>query len=292
MSNFNLNSVALIVELSVSVWTGRKLDRKVSDEVVNNANAKSKGAARVTKNLMAGRPELEEIGAMVTEVRNYIYANTMPWSDCGQRLLPTQRFIRVSQRMDDFKARFDEKVAAFVGLYSTLITAQAMALGDMFDRNEYPTAACIAHKFSMDVAYLPVPVAGDLRVDVGNQAQDELRAKLEDMAETRVQKAVGDVTERFTDHLKRMADRLVSDKDAATGEVKNRRFTETLVSGAFELCDLIGDCNLTGDVTLAQARRSLETALAGVTTVSLREDPQQREDVRAAVQDILGKFAF
>ena len=246
----------------------------------------------MTKNLLAGRPELEEIAALVTEARNYVYSNTMPWSDSGQRLLPTTRFIKFNARLENYRDQFAMKVSSFVSIYPTLITAQAMALGDMFSRNEYPSAGDIAHKFAMNCEYIPVPMAGDLRVDVSNEAQDELRAKLEAMAESRVARAVADVTERFTDHLKRMSERLATDVDAVTGEPKARRFTETLVSGAFELCDLIADCNLTGDQDLADARKALEGALAGVTVVTLRDDPAKREDVRAAVTNILNKFDF
>lgn len=292
MANYNLSSVALIAEFTSSCWTARVLAKKETEEVVTHANAHSKGAARVTKNLLAGRPELAELASLVSEARNYVYANTMPWSDSGQRLLPTSRFIKFNERMERYKEQFDYKVSNFVTIYGTLITAQAMALGNMFCRNEFPLASEIAHKFAMNVDYIPVPTAGDLRVDVGNEAQDELRAKLEAMAESRVSRAVADVTERFTEHLKRMSDRLATDIDAVTGEPKARRFTETLVSGAFELCDLIADCNLTGDKGLAEARQSLESALAGVTTTSLREDPVKREDVRAAVSSILGKFEF
>ena len=291
-ANYGLNSVALICEFTSSVWTARKLAKKETDEVVTHANAGAKGAARVTKNLLAGRPELEEIASLVSEARNYVYSNTMPWSDSGQRLLPTTRFIKLDQRMGKYKEQFDAKVTAFVQLYPTLITAQAMALGDMFNRSEYPLASEIAHKFAMNCDYIPVPVAGDLRVDVGNEAQDDLRAKLEAMAEARVSRAVSDITERFTEHLKRMSERLVTDVDAVTGEPKPRRFTETLVSGAFDLCDLIADCNLTGDKKLAEARIALEKTLAGATTTSLREDPAKREDVRAAVSGILDKFSF
>jgi len=292
MNNFNINSVALITEFNASVWTARKLDRKVTDDVVHNAGAASKGAARVNKNLLAGRPELEEIASHVTATRQYVYGNTMPWSDTGQRLLPTVRFPVFNARMDDFKDKFDALVDGFVTVYPTLITAQAMALGSMFSRADFPTAGEIAHRFAFSCDYLPVPVAGDLRVDVGNQAQDELRAKLAQLSEARIEKAVLDVTTRFTEHLRRMADRLVVDTDPKTGEPVGRRFTETLVSGAFELCDLLKDCNMREDTTLTQARMVMEKALSGVTAVSLRDDHAKRAEVRGAVSNILGQFKF
>jgi len=288
--NFNLNSVALICEFNASVWTARKLDRKESDKVVEGAGAKSKGAARVNKNLLAGRPELEEISQLVTVVRNYVYDNTLPWSDSGQRMLVGARFPEFDKKVEEYREQFNAKVASFVALYPTLITAQAMALGDMFNRSEFPSAGEIAGKFGMTVNYMPVPAAGDIRVDIGNQAQDELRARLEKMANARVERAMQEVTDKFVGHLKRMADRLTTDTDPKTGDLVGRRFTETLVTSAYELCDLVRDYNITADPTLAHARRLLENALTGVTVHTLRDDPAKREDVRSAVAGILGKF--
>lgn len=290
MTNFNLNSVSLLCEFNASVWTARKLDRSESAKVVDGAGAKSKAAARVNKNLLAGRPELDQIAQLVTEARNYVYANTVPWSDNGQRLLITSRFPKFNQRMEDYKAQFDDMVRAFVDVYPTLITAQAMALGAMFNRTEFPIAAEIPSKFAMACEYLPVPSSGDLRVDIGNQAQDELRAKLERMADTRVDRAMADVTAKFTAHLTRMADRLLTDKDDKTGEDKGRRFHDTLVSGALDLCDLLQDYNITGDPLLSLARKTLEEQLVGVTANTLREDPIKRAEVRSTVSSILGRF--
>ena len=292
MANFNLNSVALICEFNASVWTARKLDRKESDKVCDGAGAKSKGAARVNKNLFAGRSELEDIGKLVTETRNYVYDNTLPWSDSGQRMLIGARFPKFDQRVEDYRDQFNAKVQAFVDIYPTLITAQAMALGEMFNRSEFPPASEIAGKFGMTVGYLPVPSSGDLRVDIGNQAQDELRARLEQMADQRVNKAMAEVNDRFIAHLKRMADRLVTDTDSKTGEPVGRRFTESLVSSAFELCDLVNDYNITGDPLLALARKTLEDSLAGVTVNTLREDPIKREAVRSTVSSILNRFSI
>lgn len=289
-TNFNLNSVAMLCEFTSSVWTARILDRKESGKVVNGAGAKSKDAARVNKNLMCGRTELAEIAQLVTEARNYVYDNTLPWSDNGQRLLIGARFAQFDAKMEEYKAQFDTKVREFLALYGTLITAQAMSLGDMFNRADFPLASEIEHKFALSCEYAPVPTAGDLRVDVGNQAQDELRAKMDKLADKRVKQAMDDVNERFIAHLKRMADRLVTDTDAKTGEPVNRRFTETLVSSAFELCDLVADYNLSGDPLLSLARKTLEEALSGVTVETLRTDVGKRDDVRKTVNSILGRF--
>lgn len=288
--NVNLGSVYVLCEFNASVWTARKLDRKKSDEVVSGARAASKGAARVNKNLLAGRPELEEITRLVTEARNYVYDNTAPWSDSGQRLLVAARLPKFDARMEEYKGQFNAQVASFVAAYPTLITAQALALGDMFNRAEYPTAGEIEHKFAMSCEFFPVPTAGDLRVDLVNEIQDELRARLQKTADARAQRAVAEINERFIAHLKRMSDRLTTDIDPKTGEPVGRRFTETLVSSAFELCDMVTDYNLTGDPNWVTAKQRLEQALNGVTVNTLREDPVKREEVRYTVSSILNQF--
>lgn len=291
--NFNLNSVAMLVEFNASVWTARKLDKKKTEDVVNGAGAASKGAARVNKNLLAGRPELEEITALVSEARLYVYSNTTPWSDAGQRLIVTRRIPDFDAKIEGYKTRFNTKVAEFVQLYPTLITAQAMALGDMFNRDEFPLASEIAHKFNMACDYIPVPSAGDIRVDIGNQAQDELRARLEHASKKRLEKAMADVRERFTDHLKRMAERLaLTDKVTKKGEPIGGRIHDSLVTSAFELCDLANDYNLDGDPTLAQARKDLEAVLSGVNADMLRNSLDKREEVRVVAATLLNKFSF
>jgi hypothetical protein len=282
----------MICEFNASVWTARKLDRKESDKVVEGAGAKSKGAARVNKNLLAGRGELEEINKLVTEARTFVYDNTLPWSDNNQRLLIGVRFPKFDAQVQEYNDKFNSMVSAFVDLYPTLITAQAMALGEMFNRAEFPPASEVVHKFSMNCEYFPVPTSGDLRVDIGNQAQDELRERLEKIANARVNKATAEMNDKFVAHLKRMADRLTSDTDDKTGELKNRRFHDTLVTSAFELCDMARDYNITNDPLLDLARKTLEAKLSGVSAETLRTDAGIREDVRSTVSSILNRFTI
>jgi len=300
MARFNIDTCSMLVEFNASVWTARKLDRKVSDEVVASKSAGSKAAARVNKNLLAGRPELDVIQNHVTAVRNYVYDNTLPWSDSGLRLLPTIRFMAFNARMQDEENTYWDLCKSFVTVYPSLITAQAMALGDMFKREEYPAPDTIAHKFGFSVNYMPVPTAGDFRVDVGNDAQRELQDKLTALADERVSKAMDAVRLRIKGHLERMVDRL--GVDVVAGDAKPRCFHDSMIEGGFELCDLVKGLNVVGDTDLEAARASLEQCLAGVSVRTkksgaemsvadtLREDMQQRSAVKSQVEGMLNKF--
>jgi hypothetical protein len=287
---FNLDTCTLLVEFNASVWTARKLDKTTTTEIVASKNAGSKDAARVNKHLLAGRTELDVIQQAVGRARQFVYDNTLPWSDSGLRLLPTVNFMKFTERMNDFDEEISALVKSFVAIYPTLITAQAMALGDMFKRDDYPTANEIVTKFSFRVNYMPVPTSGDIRVDVGNQAQKELNDRLQALTQERIDNAMNDIKTRLLDHLKRMSDRLTTDYVA--GEAKQRRFHDTLVDGALELCDMAKALNVTNDVGLEQARKELEQLLTGVTPDELRKNEAIRQDVKKNVDSILSKFDF
>ncbi len=286
----NIDTCAMLVEFNASVWTARKLDKTTTNEVVASKNAGAKDAARVNKHLLAGRTELDIIQQAVGRARQFVYDNTAPWSDSGLRLLPTINFMKFTERMNDFEEEMETLVKAFVVIYPTLITAQALALGDMFKRDDYPSANEMMTKFSFRVNYMPVPSSGDFRVDVGNQAQAELKARLESLTQERIDSAMADVRERLSTHLKRMSDRLTT--DYVGGEAKQRRFHDTLVDGALELCDLTKALNVTNDVALETARSQLEQLLVGVTPTDLRKNEAIRQDVKRNVDAILDKFNF
>ncbi len=287
---YNIDTCAMLVEFNASVWTARKLDKTTTDEVVATKHAAAKDAARVSKHLLAGRTELEVIQQAVGRARQYVYDKTSPWSDSGLRLLPNISFMAFTEKLDDFEHEFTALVKSFVTIYPSLITAQAMALGDMFKRDDYPSANEIMTKFSFRVNYMPVPTSGDFRVDVGNAAQAELKARLDKLTQERVDNAMSDVRERLSSHLKRMSDRLTT--DYVQGEAKPRRFHDTLVESALELCDLTKALNIVNDPALETARRDLEQVLVGVTPTELRKNEAVRQDVKKNVDAILSKFSF
>jgi hypothetical protein len=290
MPRYSIDTCAMIVEFNASVWTARKLDRKTTDEVIVNKHAKATDAARVNKHLLAGRNELEQINKYVAATRGFVYDNTLPWSDNGQRLLPALRFMWFDQSMRERQDEFDKMVLEFVKVYPTLITAQAMALGSMFNRDDFPSPNEIRAKFGWSLGYLPVPTAGDFRIDVGNKAQAELQERLEELANKRVADAHKSLWDRLNEHLGRMLDRL--QVDVIAGEEKPRKFHDTLVTNGLELCDLLKGLNITGDQDLENARASLERVLLGLDPNDLRKDMITRQGVLKEVKAITDKFSF
>ena len=290
MARYNIDSCALLVEFNASQWTARKLDKTTTEEVVRGKGAGDKGAARVNKNLLAGRKELEVINQHVGAVRTYMYDNTLPWSDSGIRLLPSINFMQFNDKMQEYETAFNSLVDEFIDVYPTLITAQAMALGDMFKRDEFPSPHELKQKFNFRLNFMPVPSAGDFRVDVGNDAQKELQDKLSKLADERVENAMRDVKTRLKEHLDRMSDRLSF--DVVGQEVVTRKFHDSLLDTAHDLCEMVKVLNVVNDQSLETARRSLANVISGVDVSDLRKDMPVRTEVKTRIDEIRSAWSF
>jgi hypothetical protein len=288
---YNIDTCATIVEFNVSEWTARKLDRGVSEEIVAAKSAQSKDSARVNKNLMAGRSELENIHKFVAATRMFVYGATLPWSDNGQRLLPAAQFAVFDDAMQKREENFVGMVTDFVTLYPSLITAQALELGAMFDRNDYPSPSTIASKFAWTLDYSPVPATGHFIIDVGNAAQAELQRKLAERSDKRVEQAIESLFGSVKDHLERMAKQLTVEV-GADGKTRKGKLYDSLLDSGIEICDRIKALNIINDPKLESMRHEMLGLLNTVDMDDLRKAEGAREEVKAKVNDLLDKFSF
>lgn len=275
---------AAIVELNVSTWTARKLDKTASKEVKVNKGAFSDDAARVNKNLLAGMNNLKRVTDFVALTRNDFYRLTLPWSDSGQRLVPMMQFFELKQWINDQEATFNQLVAEFLRDYPTLISAQAFQLGALFDRNEFPDVEEIATKFRFKVGFLPLPSTGDFRIDAPNEVVADMQKEYEAMYNERIAQVNQDLWIRLHDTLRHMSDRLGYD---STGKAKI--FRDSMVENAVELCDMLKRLNVTNDPNLEKARSSLESALLGVDASEIRLEGA-RDEIKHKVDVVIADW--
>lgn len=276
---------AVLVDLTIRTYTGRRRDRQTQDEVQAAKGAASSRAASVTKLLFAGCAELENIVKFQASVRTRHYTLTLPWSDNGSRLLPIAALPRYQQEMNGYRARFDEMVRVFLDRYDTLVAAAAFQLGALFDRSEYPSRERIAKRFSLDTAFSPLPLAGDFRITAEISLHSHLVQEYEDRSARLLEQAQRDAWTRLHSTLTHLADRLTDGED---GE-RNRIFA-SLVDKPLELCDLLDTFNVTQDPALARASERLRNVMLGTSATELREHADARQHVREKVTEILSDY--
>ena len=276
---------AMLVDLNIAIYSGRKQDRTTQAEVTLAKGSGSKKAASVYKNLFAECKELEAITKFQARARSEHYRLTLPWNDRGARLLPTISLLDYKQVMNRYQQEFDRLVDAFLIKYSTLVAAAAFQLGTLFDRNEYPDAAQVARRFRMDIAFVPLPTSGDFRLDVESEVQRELMEQYDRRLAEQLASATKDSWDRLYEALARLSDRLTVSEDG-----KKKIFHDTIVTGAVELCELLTAMNVTQDPQLESARRKLQEVLLGVTPKELREEDGTRVLTKQKVDEILSAF--
>lgn len=280
-----IGSNAMLVDLNISVWTGRKMDKKVSEEV-DTAKGTRARAGNYHKKLLAGSDKLENIQKIVGAVRTWNYMHTLPWSDGGSRLLPMKSFFDYKQVLNQFEQQFNEAVDEFITEYPQLVSGSAFTLGGLFDRNEYPDADELRNKFKFKYGFMPVPEAGDFRIEVEESAKKELQEQYENYYKEKLGTAMNDAWTRLHDTLKHMSERL-----DYTDE-KKKLFHASNIDNAIELCQVLTSLNVTGDPKLEQARSELERALKGVDVDDVRSSEAIRNNVKSKVDAILKSFDF
>ena len=291
MGNFSvskLSSSALIVNLSLSVWTGRKLDKRVSEEVDQQNSTKTR-AGNYHKNLLAGSGKLTEITKVANATRSWLYGVTQPWGDNGDRVLNMSYFLEFKDRLADYEGQFSKAVNEFLTDYDTLVSAAAFQLGDLFNREDYPLREVIEAKFGFRYNMIPLPQAGDFRVDIGEEGLKELQEQYEGVLKARVEGAMREAWDRLHDCMTRMSERLTDDTDS-NGDPKRKIFRDSLIENAVEVCGLLKAFNITNDTRMDEMRRQLEDAMRNVNADSLRDSDTLREMTKRKVDAILDKF--
>ena len=277
----SIASSAMLCELSISTWTGRKKDKRASEEVTTSNNA-SAGVANVSKKLLADCAELMAIQKLTANIRNMHYNMTMPWSDTGLRLLPTAQYFKYHEQMTAMQHEYNSLVDTFLRDYDNEIINAQLKLGDLFDPFEYPTVDSLRHKFGFRLSYIPLPDAGDFRIDVGNEATDQIRTEYQSYYSRQLENAMNDVWQRAYDALSRMSERL----DYQDNESK-KIFRDTLVSNVTDMVELLHVCNVTGDSQMSALANQLDETLRGVTPDALREDAYLRAETKRTVDQVI-----
>ena len=276
-----VSSSAMLVDLSISHWTGIKKDKKASEEVTTSKNA-DMGVASVSKKLLGDCAELDAIRKFVANTRNVHYAMTMPWSNSGLGMLPTKRFFDYQNTITHLQAEFSDLVEKFLAAYEWETAQAQVKLGGLHNSDEYPTIERLRGRFRFSVSYIPLPESGDWRVDMEKETTETLKQHYETYYAEALNTAMNDVWQRVHKALSNMSERL----DYAD-DTNKKIFRDSLVNNVIDICDLLRDFNVSGSSQMEAMRVQLEDALRGVTPDALREDAHLRAQTKRNVDDIL-----
>ena len=282
----SISSSAVLVELNISIWTANKLDKGATD-VVLASNSASSGSAQVRKNLMAGTDKRKKISDYAAKARLYHNQTTLSWSDKGARLLPTSLFMDYKANMNVYQKNMNTMIEDFYVNYADLIDLAKHHMGDLFNPYDYPSIEELRNKFGFRLVFSPLPESGDFRLDIPKADMVEMQDKYESAFNDRLKDAMREPWDKLHKTLTHISEKLT---DVEGDDETKKRYHDTLITNAQELCGLLTHLNVTKDPLLENARRSLELTMLGVDIEAIKESPDVRSSVKAKVDDILKKF--
>ena len=282
----SISSSAVLVELNISVWTANKLDKGATEAVLSN-NSASKDSAQVRKNLMAGTDKRKKISDYAAKARLYHNQTTLSWSDKGARLLPTSLFLDYKSNMNVYQKNMNTMIEDFYVNYADLIDLAKHHMGDLFNPYDYPSIEELRNKFGFRLVFSPLPEGGDFRLDIPKADMEELGEQYESAFNDRLKDAMREPWDKLHKTLTHISEKLT---DVEGDDETKKRYHDTLITNAQELCGLLSHLNVTKDPLLENARRSLELTMLGVDIEAIKESPDVRSSVKAKVDDILKKF--
>lgn len=283
----SISSSAVLVSLNISCWPAAKLDRQVTEKATTDAGANPR-AGKFMKDLFAGTSLRKDIEKQAAACRAMHAKLTLPWADKGDRLLTTALFMDYKSWLSNAEREFNRLCDNFFLAYPQLLADAPTQLGAMYDPTDYPSVDEVRDKFGFRYKFTPLPDSGDFRLDVPSEELTLLRQEYERDFDSRLGEAMREPWERLHKLLTSTSEKL-TDKD---GEDEKKRYHETLITNAQELCGLLTKLNVTQDPKLEEARKQLELTMLGADIEAVRESPEVRSSMKSKVDAILSKFEW
>jgi hypothetical protein len=277
---------AMLASVRISVWTARKVDKKVTAET-NAANYAAADAGRYNKALLA-KDALASVTAAASAARLAHYSVTLPWMDDGARILPAAAFDKYTADLRAIRFQFETAVAEFVSNYANYVADARRRLGDMYNPDEYPEPAHIEAKFKFETRILPMPDATDFRVDLGDSVAAQIRADIARDTHLALETAQRDVWNRIAGVVGHMVEKLAEYKPATRkGDKVTGIFRDSLVENVRELVAILPALNLTADPYLSEITARLARELCAHDADTLRDSDGIRAETAERAAAIL-----
>lgn len=274
-----LQQRAMLATLTIRQWTARKLDKKVNKEVEQTHNAKDAGNFN---KLLVDKAALQPLQTHCGKVRDYHYQMTLPWGDNGDRLLPAEVFFDYTQEMRSLRSQGDQLADAFAKEYPNMVAAARTKLGTLYDANDYPPVSDIRNRFGIELNFAPVPDAKDFRVDVGEEAAEEIKKNIMEAVKQREVEAVKECWNRLYDVVSKIETTLTKEKPI---------FRDSLIDNAKELIGMLPKLNFSGDSNLIHICGLVNDKLI-VDPDRLRRSGKLRNEIANHATDVLQQICL
>lgn len=277
------NSVALS-SLNLSVFTGERVDRRVTDEIASNHNTDARDSGRYVKQIIS-KASLKPLDKIAGSARTWFYTTTVPSFYPGCGMFNMRGFFAVAEQMRKFEASFQEGVDEFIRIYPDLVDEARDRLKGMFDPDDYPDIAGMRNNFQFNFRIMPMPDTNNWFFEQIGEQMAEVKASAEDNIRDTLRKGVANVYQRVVERTKTMAEKLEAyGFDEASGKTVGV-FRDSLVENVRELITILPALNVTDDPQLDDMARQLHD-LVRHDAAALRADETFRQQTAQRAREL------
>jgi len=270
----NLGRECIILRLTISQWGARKQDKKVTKEV--DEKHKAKNAGIYTKRLMQGK--IDEIRTLANEARRYIYQNTLPWGDNGDRLLNISKYAEIQSTLQDYQSKWNDLINVIAADYELQIEKEKIRLGKLFNKSDYPSKEQLWGKFDFRFSYFPLPQPNHFVVALVDNEVAKIKEQIETENKRLLAEANGAIWNKIYEAIYHVAERL--------GDVNNI-FRDSLIDNLKILCKQLKELNVMKDQKLDEMLDRIENLIANLIPEDLRINRRLRKETFNEVSSIL-----
>jgi hypothetical protein len=280
----DIRSSVALATLNISVFTGERVDRSVTDEIANTHGTVANESGRYVKQIIS-KTALKEINKVAGAARSWFYNATLPAFDHGQRMFNMKGYFALAEQAGLYDRLMREGVDDFIRRYPEHIQEARVRLNGMFNSDDYPDVAGMRALFRIDFRVMPMPDTDNWFLTGIGERMNDLRSEAEANVRSTLKEGMVHAYQRIIDRTRQMADKLSAyGVDPETGKATGI-FRDSLVDNVRELISILPTLNITNDPALDDIARQLGD-LVRHDASALRADPGFRRDVADRARQI------
>lgn len=273
-----LQEKALLVNLSVSLWDAKKLDKNVTREIENTHNANDAG--NFSKKLIE-KNSVDTYKKLANEARMLVYNSTLPWDNTGNRLLSVKEYQALNDKLAEIKEKFNQAVNDFINNYPNLINNAKYRLNSLFNPSDYPSIQELKRKFNFEMNFYPLLDINDIRININQAEQDKIKAQIEENYKNQFEQAIADLWDNLHKTVKHLAE---------TMQDKDKQFKASTLENVENLVSFLDKYNFNNDTRLDEIKNLINKNLIGFDAETIRQDETEREKLANNAKNVLNKI--
>jgi len=261
----------MTVVVHVKLWEGKRTDKTVSQEVIENKKANHR-SGRFIKNLIDHDKYIKPLEQIRTRAKALLYKYTMNWS-YGVRVVTVDAYPILRLEIDKLRVEYKKAVTHFIDKQYNIAKEEARrpieALGDLFDEHDYPNAAELRDKF--EIKFLVAPFPTEVNLDLPDSMKKDIKDEMDRVITERTRAALAELVGRIDKALQNFGTRVQSE-DART-------WRDSTVTNLREILELAPMLNVTGDPKIKKAIRTARERLSFLDNMAdnaVRKEPLEK----------------